>query len=53
MRYIVALLACFVIFVVYAVIADIMGWKAGGGAIPMLILFAAFVGTWRAITKKE
>ena len=51
MKYILALGACFGIFVVYAIIAGVMGWKHGGGAIPMLILFAAIVGTWRAITK--
>ncbi len=52
MKYVLALAACFGIFVVYALIAGIMGWKHGGGVIPMLILFAAIVGTWRAITKK-
>ena len=53
MKYVLALAACFGIFVVYAIIAGVMGWKHGGGAIPMLILFAAIVGTWRAITKKD
>lgn len=53
MKYFLALAACFGIFVLYAVIAGIMGWKHGGGAIPMMILLAALIGTWRAITKKE
>lgn len=52
MKYVLALAACFGIFIVYALIAGAMGWTHGGGAIPMLILFAALVGTWRAITKK-
>lgn len=53
MKYALALAACFGIFLVYVVISGVMGWKHGGGAIPMLILFAALVGTWRAITKRD
>lgn len=53
MKYLLALAACFGIFAVYAVIASVMGWKHGGGAIPMLFMFAALIGTWRAITKKD
>lgn len=53
MKYLLALAACFGIIVVYTVIAGVMGWKHGGGAIPELILFAALIVTWRAITKKD
>jgi hypothetical protein len=53
MKYAIALAACFGIFIVYIVIRGVMGWKHGGGAIPMMILFAALVGTWRTITKKD
>jgi hypothetical protein len=54
MKYVLALAACFGICIVYTLIAvGVMGWKHGGGAIPMLILFAALFGTWRAITKKR
>ncbi len=53
MKYALALAACFGIFLVYAIIAGVMGWKHGGGAIPMLILFAALIGTWRAIIKRD
>lgn len=53
MKYAIALAACFGVFIVYIVIGGVMGWKHGGGAIPMMILFAALVGTWRAITKKD
>ena len=52
MKYVLALAACFGLFVLYAIIGGVMGWKHGGGAIPMLILFAAMAGTWLAITKK-
>jgi hypothetical protein len=53
MKYLLALVACFGILVVYVIIAGVMGWKPGAsGVIPMLILTAALVGTWRAITKK-
>ena len=53
MKYAIALAACFGVFIVYIVIGGVMGWKHGGGAIPMMILFAALVGTWRAITKND
>lgn len=53
MKYVFALAACFGIFIVYLVIGGVMSWKHGGGAIPMMILFAALVGTWRGITKKD
>lgn len=53
MKYLIALAACFGIFIVYAIISGIMGWKHGGGVIPMLILFAALAGAWRAITKNK
>ncbi len=49
MKYVLAVAACFGIFVVYSIIAGIMGWKSGGGAIPMMILFAALIGTWHAM----
>lgn len=51
MKYFIALAACFGIFILYVMISVAMDWKHGGGAIPMLIFFAAVVGTWRAITK--
>jgi hypothetical protein len=47
------LAACFGVFLVYAIIGAVMGWKHGGGLIPMLILFAALGGTWSAIAKQD
>lgn len=52
MRYVYATATCFALLVFYALIGGMLGWKHGGGAIPMLILIAALVGTWRAITKR-
>ena len=34
----------------YAIIGGILGWKHGGGAIPMILFFAAVVWAWKAIT---
>ena len=51
-RYVYAIAACFALFVLKMSIDGMLGWKHGGGAIPMLIFFAALFGTWRAITKK-
>jgi len=44
-----ALLACLGLLLVYAAIGGYLGWRSGGGAIPMLILFAALIGASRAI----
>ena len=53
MKYILAILACAGLFILYAVLGEaVFGWEHGGGAIPMLILFAAMGAVWRAITKK-
>jgi len=53
MKYVIALVACFSIFIAYLMIVGLMGWRHGGGIIPILILFAAITGIWRAITKKR
>ena len=52
MRYLLAILACGGIFILYAVIAGLLEWKHGGGAIPIVILLGAIGSTWHAITKK-
>ena len=49
-RHVVAVVACAVIVFVYAMIGAALGWKYGGGAIPILCLLAILSGTWRAIT---
>ncbi len=49
-RIILALLACFGIFIIHTLIGVALGWKHGGGAIPMLIMLACMGFTWRAIT---
>jgi hypothetical protein len=49
MRYAYAIAASIGLFIVYAIIGRIMGWKHGG-AIPMMLFFAAGVWTWRTIT---
>lgn len=50
MRYVYAIAACIGLFLLYAVIGTILGWKSGGGAIPMILFFAAVVWTWKSIT---
>lgn len=47
--YIVAVLACIGIFIIYAVIGALLGWKHGGGILPMIILFGAITATWKGI----
>ena len=54
MKYVLAILACAGLFILYSVLGvTVFGWKHGGGAIPMMILLAAMGATWRAITKKR
>ena len=54
MKYVLAILACAGLFILYAVLgAAVFGWEHGGGAIPMLVLIAAIVASWRAITKSR
>jgi uncharacterized membrane protein YeiH len=47
--YIVAVLACIGIVIIYAVIGALLGWKHGGGILPMIILFGAITATWKGI----
>lgn len=51
MKYLLAFLACVGVWIGYVIIAMLLGWKYGGGAIPTLILFAIFGATWRGVTK--
>ena len=47
--YIVAVLACIGIVIIYAVIGVLLDWKRGGGALPMTILFGVITATWKGI----
>jgi len=53
MKYVLAIIACAAIFLIYVVIGAALGWENGGGVIPMSILFSAIGGTWYGITKKS
>ena len=48
-RTILAIIACFLIIIAYACIGAALGWKAGGGAIPVLVLMAALSAAWKGI----
>jgi hypothetical protein len=47
--YIVAVLACIGIVIIYAVIGALLGWKHGGGVFLMMILFGTITATWTKI----
>ena len=51
MKYVLAILACFVIVVLDVFILLALGMKPPGGAIPAVILFIILSLTWRGITK--
>ncbi len=53
MKYVIAVIACVAEFFAYAVIGALLGWKHGGGFIPMMILLAIVGATWRGITKSK
>lgn len=53
MKYFLAFLACLAIAALYVLLGSIIGWKHGGGVIPMMILMAVLIGTWRSITTKR
>jgi len=38
---------------VYVFIGVALGWRNGGGYLPMIILLVALGGTWKAITGKK
>jgi hypothetical protein len=51
-KYPVAVVACLMVYMVYAAIgAGLLGWQHGGGLLPILFLFFAIGVTWRSITK--
>ena len=53
MKYALAISACAAEVVAYGIIGALLGWRHGGGMIPMLILLGALVVTWTAITGKK
>ena len=53
MKYFLAILVCCTELIVHAVICVLLGWKRGGGLIPMLIFYAIVAWTWRTITKPK
>ena len=53
MKYALAVVAIIVEFMVYSLICSEMNWKAGGGLLVQILMFAIFGATWRAITKKR
>lgn len=48
-RTILALIACFLLVISYAVFCAAMGWKALGGFIPVALFLWALTATWKAI----
>ena len=53
MRYFFALLACAALFFLYVLLGVAMGWKHGGGLIPMGILMFLISVTWSSITTSD
>lgn len=51
MKYFLAVLAIIAEFIVYSMICGAMEWRAGGGILINLLMFAIYGATWRAIVK--
>lgn len=51
-RFYIAVGVCLLEGIAYAVIGALLGWRHGGGLIPMLILFGVWRATWFAITRE-
>ena len=51
MKYFLCVLAVIVEYIVYAMIGVALGWKHGGGVLPLFVLYAAMAATCRAIVK--
>ena len=52
-RIIVAVLVCAGILLLYGIIGALLGFKNGGGAIPILICFGLMGLAWKVITKED
>jgi len=53
MKYGLAILACFGIFMIYVLINAAFDWRNGGGALPMVIFAMAIITAWRGIMKMD
>lgn len=51
MKYFVACLAVIVEFFVYSIICGMLGFRHGGGVLIILLSYAVYAATWRAIVK--
>lgn len=51
-RTVTAVLACAGIFLAYGFIGALIGFKHGGGVIPLLICFGLIAFVWKAITRE-
>lgn len=49
-RYVLAMVACGAILLLYVIACGVFEWKRGGGAIPMLMFLGAMTAAWKAIT---
>jgi hypothetical protein len=52
MKYVMAIGACIGIVFLYGIIGAALGFRNGGGLIPVLILMATLAATWNAIANK-
>lgn len=51
MKYVICVIAVILEYLVYSMIGVALGWRHGGGFLPMLLLYSAMAATCRAIIK--
>ena len=51
-NYLLAVAVCVAEGLAYVFVGALLGWKRGGGILPMMILFAVWSATWAAIAKR-
>lgn len=53
MRYMPAVLGCAGVLLVYVLLGAALGWKHGGGFVPMILLVVALALIWGAAKPKD
>lgn len=48
--YLLAFSVCLIELIIFVIIAALLGWKNGGGIIPIMIILSIIAFTWKTIT---
>lgn len=51
MKYVVAIIAIFAEMLLYGLLCAFMGWRYGGGALIIMLMFSIYGATWRGVMR--